>query len=219
MFSEPELAAFLEALRSSSLEDIHNTNLGNWAARQGLNYIGTLSNGNKVLMKKRNTLGDNRYRMQSELFSHYFNCYLDLWNTPPTALGCAREKSGKTMLAEAPEDADDNDTTTCFIISKYTEGLQDTVYVPDHAISLDAVSRSPRELNRLLEWSDFFLFDFLTAHSDRLLDNSIQLVPHVDLIVPRKKVPNLARPPRETSYSLITRTRSTSVTPGRRQAP
>ena len=189
IFSEPELATFLVALRTSSLADIHNTNLGTWAARKGLNNIGTLSNGNKVLMKER----ANRYQMQSELFSYYLNCYLDLWNTPPTALGCAREKSDKTMLAEAPEDADDNGTTTCFIISKYTEGLHDTVYVPDHAISLDVVSRSPRELNRLLEWSDLFLFDFLTAHSDRLLDNSHQIVPHVDLIVPLKKVPNLAQ--------------------------
>ena len=191
VFSEPELTAFLEPLRSSSLEELHKTNLGTWAARMGMNNIGTLSNGDKMLMKERGSV----YQMQGELFSYYLNCYLELWNAPPTALGCASAIDGKTILA-APADApnsDRNNASTCFIISKYVEGLQDDVYMPDHATSLDAVSRSPRELNRLLEWSDLILFDFLTAHTDRLLDNNLPLAPYVDLIVPLKRVPNLAK--------------------------
>ena len=195
VFSEPELTAFVEALLSSSLEEIHKTHLGSWAARKGLNNIGTLSNGDKVLMKERG----NSYQMQSELFSYYLNCYLELWNAPPTALGCASKINGKMMLAApmggAPEGTsyDGAENSTCFIIYKYVEGLKDTVYMPDHATSLEAVSRSPRELNRLLEWSDLILFDFLTAHGDRLLDNNLQLAPHVDFIVPLKRVSNLAK--------------------------
>ena len=221
VFSEPELATFLEALRSSSLEDIHNTNLGTWAARKGLNNIGTLSNGNKVLMKKRNTLGDNRYRMQSELFSHYFNCYLDLWNTPPTALGCAREKKRENDARGSPGG--------CGRQRHYD--LFHNLQVHRRSARYSFRAGSCHQLRRRLE-------DPARAEPPSGMERLLLVrLPDGPLgQTPRQQHPACPtrgpyRPAEEGPqpgpvllgrpriYSLTTRPRSTSVTPGRRQAP
>ena len=194
VFSEAQLTQFLQLLQTSHLVELRNSDLGSWAARQGLNKVGTLSGGGgRVLMKER-----RRYNMQAELFSYYLNCYLDLWNAPPTALRCIHKQGDESVLAgeyvgETANSAVERNRTTCFIVTEYVEGIQDKVYMPSRDISLETVSRSPTELNHLLQWSDLILFDYLTGHTDRLLDSNFQLLPQLDLIVPLTNVANLAK--------------------------
>ena len=189
LFSEPRLAAFLETLRDGYVEEIHATSLGTFGARKGLNKVATLGSGEKVLMKER-----GRHNLQGELFSYHLNCYLDLWNAPPIALGCLAHRSDGKLVLAAAEDATvlRNESATCFTVAAFVEGMRGAVYLPPRA-SLEVVPTSSRELSRLLEWSDLVLFDFLTGHSDRLVDNNFQLLPRVDFILSTKRVPNLAR--------------------------
>lgn len=178
-FGPADLARFLEALNSSRVQNIQTSKLGKWAVRKGLNMRGRLE-GRKVLLKLR-----RRPNMQSEMYSYYLNCYLDMWNAPPTALRCVNKDGEFTT---------DTAENTCYIISAYVEGLSDEVYIPEElrlGIDKEAISTTPRELSRLMEWSDVILFDFLTGHSDRLLDNLY--IPHVNLEVPMKQVPNIAK--------------------------
>ena len=196
VFSERQLAAFLELLQRGYLRDFHQTHLGSWAARRGLNNLATLDSGGgeeHVMMKQR-----RRYNLQSELFSYYLNCYLGLWNAPPTAARCLdAERDGKLVLTGAPAaplsfDTENSNTTNCFIVTAYVNNIQDKVYIPTNTLSLGSASNSGREMHRLLECSDLIVFDFLIGHTDRLLDSNIKLLSHLDFIVPTY-ISNLAR--------------------------
>ena len=183
-FASADLARFVQALRSGRVRKIRESHMGSWAARKGLNLRGRLD-GKTVLMKRR-----ERQQLQSELYSYYLNCYLDMWNAPPTALGCVNKYGKWTNYTTNGAD------NTCYIITPYVEGLKDEVYIPDQVqqgIDLEAISTTPREMNRLMEWSDMILFDFLSGHTDRLSDNLF--LPHINMHVPLKRLPNVAKVP------------------------
>lgn len=182
-FAPADLARFVKALRSGKVKKIRESNLGTWGVRKGLNLRGRLDGGKRVLLKRR-----SRGQLQSEIYSYYLNCYLDMWNAPPTALGCINKHSEWTNSTNNDGD------TACYVISLYVEGLTDEVYIPDkvqEGIDLEAISTTPRELNRLMEWSDMILFDFMSGHTDRLSDNLF--LPHINLHTSLKQVPNMAK--------------------------
>lgn len=193
IFSPGDLTRFIQRLRRSTAENVQNSNMGKWAVRKGLNKIAMLSGESdedkeKIVMKMRRQVG-----LQGELYSYYLNCYLDMWNAPPTALGCINDKDGNWVNISAEE----NDTTTlprtCYIINPFVEDLNVNVYMPDHhgKVGLEEVATTPNEINHVLQWSDLVLFDFLSGHMDRLQDNLI--IPHIDILIPIKTITNLAK--------------------------
>ena len=191
VFDSAELTRFLRTLRRSKLEDIHKSNMGAWAVRKGLNLVATLDNGEKVFLKQR-----RQFRMQGELFSYHLNCYLDMWNVPPTALGCISKSNGSWInnLTKPINSTAVGSAHTCYIITPYVKDTNDLVYMPDQirwGINLETISTTPRELNHFMEWSDMIVFDFLTGHSDRL--TNMLFLPHINFQIPLKRVPNLSK--------------------------
>ena len=190
VFNATELKKFVKTLRKESIDRMEASDMGTWAARKGLNMLASLSNGKSVFVKMRS----KQFQLQGELYSYYLNCYLEMWNAPPTALACA-SLSDHQWIRDISEPVDfmKSANFTCFTATEYVGGLEDAVYVPERArrgLTVEAVATTPRELSRLLEWSDMIVFDYLCGHTDRLGDN---LLPLVNFELHMKQVPNLAR--------------------------
>lgn len=189
IFSVAEIGSFLKILRSGKVGDMRDSKMGSWGVRKGLNHLATLSNGESVFMKERG----NKFQMQGELYSYYLNCFLEMWNVPPTALACVNTTNHQ-WIDNLTKPMMSGHSYTCYIATAYVSGLKDVVYMPERGrqgIGLEAISTTPRELSHLMEWSDMILFDFLCGQSDRLVDNLF--FPRVNFEIPLKKVPNLMK--------------------------
>lgn len=188
VFDARKMGRFAKNLRSNNITDMQVINMGKWALKSNLNRLVTLGNGERVFIRVRNGYP----KFQGELMAYYLNCYLQMWNVPPTALACVNTTTREWINMAHPFSSIYT-SFECFIATMYVEGLSDdNVHMPNFVgkgIGPETVSTTPRELGRLMEWSDMILFDFLCGHRDRLVNHL--LVPHIDFQVPLKSISNL----------------------------
>lgn len=189
VFDALKMEKFAKNLRSNKIAHMQVSTMGKWAIRKKLNRLVTLSNGERVFIKVR--YGYPKF--QGELMSYYLNCYLQMWNVPPTALACVNTSTREWINLTHPFSLSHGEFE-CFIATMYVEGLSDNVHIPNFlgkGIGLETISTTPRELGHLMEWSDMILFDYLCGHDDRLVNHL--LVPHIDFQVPLKSISNLVK--------------------------
>lgn len=188
VFDARKMEKFAKNLRSNNIADMQVSNMGSWAIRKKLNRLVTLSNGERVFIKVRYS----HHKFQGELMSYYLNCYLQMWNVPPTAVACVNTSTREWINLTHPLSSSHR-KFECFIATMHVEGLSDNVHMPNffgNGISLETISTTPRELGRLMEWSDMILFDFLCGHGDRLVNH---LISRIDFQVPLKRISNLVK--------------------------
>lgn len=190
VFNAHQMKSFAKRLRSNEIAEMQVSSMGKWAIKQKLNRLVTLSSGERVFIKVRY----GQYQFQGELMSYYLNCYLRMWSVPPTALACVNTTTREWIHLTHPLPAiRGSNSFECFIATMYVEDLSNVnVHIPDFlgkGIGPETISTTPRELGRIMEWSDMVLFDFLCGHSDRLVNHLY--VPRVDFEMPLKSISNL----------------------------
>lgn len=166
VFSAEERDRFVETVRRKKVVSVEVSGKGSWAKE--LNLFVTLED-EIIFMKRRG----NPYQWQGELYSYYLNAYLGLWNAPPVALLCVNTThQWKDVVERLPSLG--ISSTSCFIAVKYVKGLKSAVYVPkrvQQGINAQTVSTTPAELSHSMQWSDMIVLDYISGHSDRLVDS------------------------------------------------
>ena len=183
VFSEKDLRRFLEAVRNKSVVSMEKSGLGGWAALRR-NFIMTIDDGSAVLIKWRSHVSE----LQGELYAYYLNCYLGLWNAPPTALLCVNPSTeGKGVIKGFPSFRKRR-VIHCFVSTQYVQELK---YGP-YALNSIVIQTSTTfdELKYLIQWSDMIVFDYICGHVDRMTVNL--LLPPLNLELFWKRTKNVA---------------------------
>ena len=184
VYSAVQLDSHINVIRNQRVKSVVKSGLGSWARDH--NLLATMQNGKVVFMKERRYL-----QLQAELFSFYLNAYLGLWNVPPVALSCVN-------ATHRPWSDTIFDTETlpseevCVMAIDYIQGLEDAVYMSYHVgqeLNGNSFPANFKELGHVMQWSDLILFDYISAHTDRLVDNL--LLSPLNFQLTMKIVPNL----------------------------
>ena len=184
IYSAVQLDTHVKLIRSQRVKSVVKSGLGSWARDH--NLLATMQNGKIVFMKNRRYI-----QLQAELFSFYLNAYLGLWNVPPVTLSCvnAMRRPWSDILFDTeilpPEEV-------CVMAIEYMHGLVDAVYMSYHVgqeLNGNSFPANFKELDQVMQWSDLILFDYISAHTDRLVDNLLFYPLNFQLTM--KMVPNL----------------------------
>ena len=165
VFSEDDFRRFLAAVRNKSVVSVEKSGLGTWAVRR--NFIMTIDDGSAVFIKWRSHISE----LQGELYAYYLNCYLGLWNAPPTALLCVNPSTeGRGVIKGFPSFRKRR-VIRCFVSTQYVQELKHGLYPPT-LITVRA-STTHNELRYLMQWSDMIVFDYICGHFDRMSDSLV----------------------------------------------
>lgn len=144
---------------------------------RGKNMLATLSDGTKVCCRYR----DIQWRyIRGEFYSYHLNNFLGLFNAPPASLVKVNYSSPQwEAVADEAKEAGWKDHAT-IVVNLFIEELTDEnfplVLRDDITVTQDHTNGiSKSEKDRLLQWSDLIIFDFIVGHNDRIFCNLFNL--------------------------------------------
>ena len=146
---------------------------------RGKNRLAVLSDGTKLCCRYRQL----QWReIRGEFYSYNLNHYLGISNAPPATLLKVNYSSPQwARVRVAAEEAGWSDHMT-IVVTQYVEDLTGETF-PDILIQEDGSSvteeylktASPEDKDRILQWSDMIVFDFIIGHSDRIFNSLFNL--------------------------------------------
>ncbi len=145
---------------------------------RGKNRIATLSDGTKMCCRYRDVQWKE---VRGEFYSYHFNNLLGLFNAPPATLLRVNLSSPQwdEVVGEVLE-AGWTDHAT-IVVTLFVEDLEGETFPlvlrnMETVVTNNAMTgASPAEKERLLQWSDLVIFDFIVGHSDRIFNSLFNL--------------------------------------------
>lgn len=179
--TEPEGTTFTAADGLDFASKLHNEKIVNLTVGcgRGKNRLGTLSDGTKFCCRYR----DQEWReIRGELYSYHLNSLLGMFSAPPATLVRVDFSSPRwSSVAGFAREAGWSDGKV-FVATMFMTELEYETFPPilvqsdDDIVTKEyALSASPEEKSRLLQWSDLIIFDFVVGHSDRIFNTLFNL--------------------------------------------
>ena len=150
---------------------------------------------------------ENPNELRGDLYSYYLSKVLGTWNVPPAILVRLdiNNEQWKTVAHDALAAGWKNGHS--MVLSMYIDDLQPE-YLPEELKGKNSLltrtvmlTKFPESEERLLQWSDLIVTDYLTGHSDRLFCNLINLQWTPTML--NKPIHNLARTKSNSSLILF----------------
>lgn len=140
---------------------------------------------------------ENQNELRGELYSYQLSRVLDTWNVPPATLVRLNYSSDQwrgvaSMARAAGWRNGHNIVMTMYVDDLEPEYLPEQLKKKNGSLTREVLSKLPEsDRERLLQWSDLIVVDYLTGHSDRLFCNLINLQWTPSML--DKPIHNLAR--------------------------
>lgn len=145
---------------------------------RGKNRLAVLDDGTKVCCRYR----DLQWReIRGEFYSYHFNNMLGLFNSPPAVLVMVNYSSPQwELVTDSLKEAlwMDHSTIviTLFVEDLTKEAIPQALRKANNLVGEgDTNDLSLSELDRLMQWSDLIVFDFVIGHSDRIFNTLLNL--------------------------------------------
>lgn len=171
---------------------------------RGKNRLAMLDDGTKVCCRYR----DLQWReIRGEFYSYHLNNLLGLYNSPPAVLVKVNYSSPQwelvtSSLKEALWMDHSTIVITLFVEDLTEEAIPQVLRKKNTLISNgDLNELSLPEQNRLLQWSDLIVFDFVIGHSDRIFNTLLNLQWYAKML--DRNVHNLWKTKRNNQFLLL----------------
>lgn len=172
LFTLEDGIRFASKIRSQKITSLEN------GCGRGKNRLATLSDGTKVCCRYR----DLQWReVRGEFYSYHLNNILGLFNSPPAVLMKVNYSSPQwELVTDRLKEAlwMDHSTVvmTLFVENLTKEAIPQVLRIKNYLISEDDLNElSLLDQERLLQWSDLIVFDFVIGHSDRIFNTLLNL--------------------------------------------
>ena len=133
------------------------------------NRLATLEDGTRVCCRYR----ESGNQLRGDLYAYHFNRILGMWNVPAT-VAVKLDLTGKQWrnVTQAAEEAGWKNGVS-IIASQVVDDLQDEYFPPEllnTSAALPLTLSSAHSIERLMQWTDMILFDYIIGHNDRLFN-------------------------------------------------
>ena len=170
LFTLQDGAEFAKRVRSHNVVDLVK------GCGREPNRLVVFDDGSKACCRYR----DLEWReLRGDIYSYHFNNMLGLHNSPPAVAVQVKYRSAQwEQVTEALREAKWRDhkvvVMTKFVEEIIPEAIPSAFRKDDHVVDQnDLISSDDRE--RLLQWSDMIVFDFIIGHSDRIFNTLLNL--------------------------------------------
>ncbi len=144
------------------------------------NMLAVLEDGTRVCCRYRE---HQMKELRGEIYSYFFNKFLNLWNAPPSVLVLVDFSSEQWKMVAAQAQEVGWKHKAHIVMTFYVESISE-VFIPsllkDKNVnltqeSIQKAALSQKEIVKLAQWSDFILHDFIIGHTDRLFNTLFNL--------------------------------------------